>query len=285
MSAADSKDVAAALATLNAHAPGATLTHDDGRDGGAHESITCEETAHVVSWPRGAFAEARERVMESMSTHLRGHKYAKAAKAKADLRALAEYEPHIVRSKYVDNMVFCTITGTRVKATEEAVVRHASGKKFTLAHATALKDKLAPKVEKDPVVEAQELEALKAEQKQREEANKAAKEAREKALIEAKMKKREEKKRRRDEGGFDETMGCWVPPKSVIDSGDEEDDDDDSDDDDGSDDDGDDENMGDDSGEDFDFDEDDASDEEDLIPTVVVPGSSKRAKMALAKKQ
>ena len=286
----DDADVAAAIEELRARAPGATFTHVRGADGATHEYIKCEDTAHVVSWPRGAFGTARARVIDALTEHARGSKFAKAAKARADLAALAEYEPHIVRSKYVANMVFCTVTGTRVRATEEAVVRHASGKKFTLAHAAALRDKAPPKEEKDPEVEAHELAMLKEEQKNREEANKAAKEARERARIEAKMKKREDKKRRRDEGGFDESMGCWVPPKSVIDSDDDDDEDSDDGSDDGDDvddidggDGGEDEGMKDDSGEDFDFDDEDEDEDEDLIPTVVVPGSSKRAKLALAK--
>ena len=46
---------------------------------------------------------------------------------------LVQYAPHIVESKYVPGHVFCRLTGSRIKANEEAVVRHASGNGFRRA--------------------------------------------------------------------------------------------------------------------------------------------------------
>jgi len=243
---------------------------------GTTTRVTCEETGHCVSWTEDG---GRESAKAAMTAHVAGKKFAAALRAKEKRAALAQYAPHIVESKFVPGHVFCRLTGSRIKANEEAVVRHASGKRFSRAHAAAMAKKHALLEEKDPATEAEEKKSHMEAQEARAKANAEAKEEKAKKLMEEKMKRTAEKKRRRENGGYDENMGCWVPPQRDIES--DESDESDEEDDDGSED-GDPED--DDGGaqndlEDDFYDDDDSSDDDDdenLIATVQAPGAPKR---------
>lgn len=202
---------------LRAVLPGVELVL---RDDAPWTTLTCVDTAHAVSWRDDAEAET---ALEAMRRHVGGKKCARAVEARRRAGALREYEPHIVRSAYVEGYVFCRVTGSRVRATEEEVVKHASGRRFARAHAAALRSGTLLE-ERSPEEEEREREkrrvAAKAVAKAAADARIALKE--QKAA--EKAKKRAEKKRTRENGGFDEEMGCWKPPADVI-GGDEDDED------------------------------------------------------------
>ena len=264
----------AAVARLRREFPRATLAmRRDGDDDDARTTVTCEETSHAVSWT----GETREVGERAMRAHLGGKKFAKATARAAREADLKQYEPHIVPSAYRSGYVFCRLTGARVRASEEAVVRHASGRRFERAHAAAAAGRTTPLEEKDPVVEEAAREADREAQLARASVNKAAKEARaEKMQMEKEAKKSEKeaaRRRKREAGGFDDEMGCWVPPSHVIDSEDDDESEDDEDDED--------ETHGqNDLEDDFYEDASDSSDEDDddLAAIVVAPGSRKRAR-------
>eukprot|EP00227_Mantoniella_beaufortii_P020411 CAMPEP_0197584724 /NCGR_PEP_ID=MMETSP1326-20131121/7246_1 /TAXON_ID=1155430 /ORGANISM="Genus nov. species nov., Strain RCC2288" /LENGTH=204 /DNA_ID=CAMNT_0043149133 /DNA_START=147 /DNA_END=758 /DNA_ORIENTATION=- len=85
---------------------------DDGR-------VKCNLTGHVM--------HAKSDVIQP---YVRGKKFAAALLKEKALDGLKEFEPHIVRSKYVPDKLFCRITGRYVQAKESAVVQHSSGKRF-----------------------------------------------------------------------------------------------------------------------------------------------------------
>ena len=91
------------------------------------------------------------------------------------------------------------------------------------------------------------------------------------------MKRRAEKKRRRDNGGFDENMGCWVPPHRDMESdeSDESDEEDECSDAENAE-----EGAQNDLEDDFYDDEDSSDDDENLIATVQAPGAPKRRRKA-----
>ena len=240
---------------------------------GTTTRVTCEETGHCVSWTEEG---GRESAKAAMTAHVAGKKFAAALQAKEKRAALAQYAPHIVESKFVPGHVFCRLTGSRIKANEEAVVRHASGKRFSRAHAAAMAKKHALLEEKDPATEAEEKKSHMEAQVARSKANADAKEEKAKKLMEEKMKRAAEKKRRRENGGYDENMGCWVPPQRDIESdesdesdeegeGSEDDDPEDAD-----------EGAQNDLEDDFYDDDDSSDDDENLIATVQAPGAPKR---------
>jgi len=273
-----------AVARLRAEHPRATLVarrDDDARDGRARTTVTCEETRHAVSWT----GETREAGARAMRRHLSGKKFARATASAASEADLKQYEPHIVPSAFRKGYVFCRLTGARVRAREEAVVRHASGRRFERAHAAAAAGRTTLLEERDPVVEEAAREAAREAQIARTNANKAAKEARaEKMRMEKEAKRAEKAEARRAEreaGGFDDEMGCWVPPSHVLES-DDDDESDDGEEDDEDDEDDEDETHGlNDLEDDFYEDASDSSDaDEDDLPVVVAPGSRKRAKTA-----
>lgn len=252
---------------VRAVAPCATLsTSVDGET----TRVTCEETGHGVSWKDEG---GREGATVALVAHVGGKKYATALREKEKRATLAQYAPHIVESKYVPGYVFCRLTGSRIKANEEAVVRHASGKRFSRAHAAAMAKKNALLEEKDPATEAEERKAKADAQAARAKSNAEAKEEKTKKLMEEKMKRRAEKKRRRDNGGFDENMGCWVPPHRDIESdeSDESDEEDECSDAENAE-----EGTQNDLEDDFYDDEDSSDDDENLIATVQAPGAPKR---------
>ena len=180
----------AAVARLRREFPRATLAmRRDGDDDDARTTVTCEETSHAVSWT----GETREVGERAMRAHLGGKKFAKATARAAREADLKQYEPHIVPSAYRSGYVFCRLTGARVRASEEAVVRHASGRRFERAHAAAAAGRTTLLEEKDPVVEEAAREADREAQLARASANKAAKEARAEKMQMEKEAKRAEK--------------------------------------------------------------------------------------------
>ena len=149
-----------AVARLRAEHPRATLVarrDDDARDGRARTTVTCEETRHAVSWT----GETREAGARAMRRHLSGKKFARATARAASEADLKQYEPHIVPSAFRKGYVFCRLTGARVRAREEAVVRHASGRRFERAHAAAAAGRTTLLEERDPVVEEAAREAAR----------------------------------------------------------------------------------------------------------------------------
>ena len=144
------------------------------------------------------------------------------------MESLKEFEPHIVRSKYHPDKLFCRITGRLVQAKESAVVQHSTGKRFErgIELLTSGEGKLLD--ERPP-------EELLAERERSEKARKVASEAKRRAAAEAAAaRKREakvpdeddeseekidpkvaaERERIRINGGFSKEMGCWVPPRT-----------------------------------------------------------------------
>ena len=85
---------------------------DDGR-------VRCALTGHVMA-PRP----------EAVQPYVRGKKYAAALAKDKHMESLKEFEPHIVRSKYHPDKLFCRITGRLVQAKESSVVQHSTGKRF-----------------------------------------------------------------------------------------------------------------------------------------------------------
>jgi len=262
--------------------------------------ITNKVTNHVTSLSMSGMKseEVRRKAMEDARAHASGTRARERAERRERVERLcAEYAPAIVKSKYVDGEVFCTLTGTRLKALEEAVVRHASGAKFT----RALAEKRAPlrerSVEEERVEREQRKEEVKRMNEARAKANEEKRARNERKKEEKVREKAAERERRRANGGFDDAMGIWVPPASALSESESESD----------------EvdivrrepetRAMEDSGEDFDFDavDDDEEEEEEqqeeddafedrgidddaldeFIPTVVRPGSRKRAKLAL----
>lgn len=67
-----------------------------------------------------------------LSPHHRrsGKKYAKLVKAAKLDAGLSKYEPFIVRSKNLEGMLFCALTGELLNARLEEVKQHLKGKKF-----------------------------------------------------------------------------------------------------------------------------------------------------------
>ena len=189
---------------------------DDGR-------VRCALTGHVMA-PRP----------EAVQPYVRGKKYAAALAKDKHMESLKEFEPHIVRSKYHPDKLFCRITGRLVQAKESSVVQHSTGKRFErgIELLTGGEGKLLD--ERPP-------EEVLAEKERSEEARKVALEAKRRAAAEAaaaKEKRRAkkvpdgddepeekldpkvaaERERVRVNGGFSKEMGCWVPPAHVIES-------------------------------------------------------------------
>ena len=203
---------------LRAATPSASL---DVRRADDRVTLLCVDTGHAVSWR--SESEGRDAI-DAMRRHLGGKKFRAARAARRNADALREYEPHIVRSRFVDGYVFCRVTGSRVRATEEAVVTHASGRRFARAHAAALRSGTLLE-ERSPEEEEREREERRMVAKAKAKANADARRALKEQRAAEKAKRNAERKRLRENGGFDEEMGCWKPPANVIGSDDEDDDD------------------------------------------------------------
>ena len=183
--------------------------------------VRCALTGHVMA-PR----------VEAVQPYVRGKKYAAALAKDKHMESLKEFEPHIVRSKYHPDKLFCRITGRLVQAKESAVVQHSTGKRFErgIELLTSGEGKLLD--ERPP-------EELLAERERSEKARKVASEAKRRAAAEAAAARKRmakvpdeddeseekldpkvaaERERIRINGGFSKEMGCWVPPAHVLES-------------------------------------------------------------------
>jgi hypothetical protein len=81
--------------------------------------VKCSLTGHVM--------HAKPEVVRP---YVQGKRFAQAsAKARA-MDALKQFEPHIVRSKFLPDKLFCRITGRYLAANERAVEQHSAGRRF-----------------------------------------------------------------------------------------------------------------------------------------------------------
>ena len=226
----DAARVAVAMSRASAEAvrdalrkkhPDATLELAPAPDGRGFR-LTCVDTGHARTWRDDG---ELERARSDVEAHLIGGKFRAVVARRREREALRAYEPHVVPSAAVDGYVFCRLTGARVRATERAIVRHGEGKKFAAALARASGPNPPPLLtEKSLEEEARERETKAREHRERAEANARAKEEARVKMEAERAKRREVKKRRRENGGYDDVMGCWVPPASEIQSDDDEDD-------------------------------------------------------------
>ena len=81
--------------------------------------VKCSLTGHVM--------HAKPEVVRP---YVRGKRFTQAsAKARA-MDALKQFEPHIVRSAFLPDKLFCRITGRYLAANERAVAQHSAGRRF-----------------------------------------------------------------------------------------------------------------------------------------------------------
>jgi len=187
--------------------------------------VKCSLTGHVM--------HAKPEVVRP---YVRGKRFTQAsAKARA-LDALKQFEPHIVRSAFLPDKLFCRITGRYLAANERAVAQHSAGRRFErgvdalsrLKTETGAKNVLL--TERDPrVAEAQSREAaakreadaeasrvVSAAKARAAAAAAAAAEAAAEAEAEADPRAAAERERLRVNGGFSKDLGCWVPPAHLL---------------------------------------------------------------------
>ena len=81
--------------------------------------VRCALTGHVMACKP-----------EVVRPYVKGKKFAAALAKMKEAESLKEYEPHIVRSKFLPDKLFCRITGRYVQARESAVVQHSAGRRF-----------------------------------------------------------------------------------------------------------------------------------------------------------
>jgi hypothetical protein len=186
--------------------------------------VRCALTGHVMACKP-----------EVVRPYVKGKKFAAALAKEKEAESLKEYEPHIVRSKFLPDKLFCRITGRYVQARESAVVQHSAGRRFARGVEMLTDGSGAKLLTEQPPDEAD------AERERAEEAKRAAaaeKRAAAAAAAEAKRAAQRaaktaedpklvaERERIRVNGGFSQEMGCWVPPAHVIYSDSELEDDD-----------------------------------------------------------
>ncbi len=185
--------------------------------------VKCSLTGHVM--------HAKPEVVRP---YVRGKRFTQAsAKARA-LDALKQFEPHIVRSAFLPDKLFCRITGRYLAANERAVAQHSAGRRFErgvdalsrLKTETGAKNVLL--TERDPrVAEAQSREAA-AKREADAEASRVVSAAKARAAAaataaaeaeaeaEADPRAAAERERLRVNGGFSKDLGCWVPPAHLL---------------------------------------------------------------------
>ena len=194
--------------------------------------VKCSLTGHVM--------HAKPEVVRP---YVQGKRFAQAsAKARA-MDALKQFEPHIVRSKFLLDKLFCRITGRYLAANERAVEQHSAGRRFERGVEALSRKKTetgAKNVlltERDPtVVEEERREEAARERREREveaeaeasnasdakaraakaAAKAAAAEAAASAAAAADPRAAAERERLRVNGGFSKEMGCWVPPAHLL---------------------------------------------------------------------
>ena len=186
--------------------------------------VKCSLTGHVM--------HAKPEVVRP---YVRGKRFTLAsAKARA-LDALKQFEPHIVRSAFLPDKLFCRITGRYLAANERAVAQHSAGRRFErgVEALSRLKTETGAKnvllTERDPrVAETQSREAAAKREadadasrvvsaaKARAAAAAATAEAEAEAEAEADPRAAAERERLRVNGGFSKDLGCWVPPAHLL---------------------------------------------------------------------
>ena len=232
--------------------------------------VKCSLTGHVM----------QSRV-EVLLPYVGGKRFTAAVAKERSLGALSEFEPHIVKSRFVPNKLFCRITGRYVAATEKAVLGHCAGKRFERG-VESLSEKAeksgekhlmlveqdprvgvtAVKEKQDAVNQANGESAPKSKPKapgtQTRDSTTAAAEPPQKSDTAAVSEDAKKRERLRLNGGFDTMLQCWVPPAHVLES--------------------DSETETEAEGEDSDDSDDDADDDEtETIPVVRAPNFAKAA--------
>ena len=192
--------------------------------------VKCSLTGHVM--------HAKPEVVRP---YVQGKRFTQAsAKARA-MDALKQFEPHIVRSEFLPDKLFCRITGRYLAANERAVVQHSAGRRFERGvdalsrRKTETGSKNVLLTERDPKVVEEERreEAAKERLKPEAEAEEASNAPRAKARVakaataaeagaEADPRGAAERERLRVNGGFSKDLGCWVPPAHLLETDSEE---------------------------------------------------------------
>ena len=180
--------------------------------------VKCSLTGHVM--------HAKPEVVRP---YVRGKRFTQAsAKARA-MDALKQFEPHIVRSAFLPDKLFCRITGRYLAANERAVAQHSAGRRFErgVEALSRLKTETGAKnvllTERDPrVAETQSRERRRGERRRRTSrvvsAARGAPPRHRQAEAEAEADPRAaaERERLRVNGGFSKELGCWVPPAHLL---------------------------------------------------------------------
>lgn len=186
--------------------------------------VRCALTGHVMACKP-----------EVVRPYVKGKKFAAALAKMKEAESLKEYEPHIVRSKFLPDKLFCRITGRYVQARESAVVQHSAGRRFARGVEMLTDGSGAKLLTEKPPGEV-DVERERAEEAKRVAA--AEKRAAAAVAAEAKRAARQAAKAAEDpklvaerericvNGGFSQEMGCWIPPAHVIYSDSELEDDD-----------------------------------------------------------
>ena len=192
--------------------------------------VKCSLTGHVM----------QSRV-EVLLPYVGGKRFTAAVAKERSLGALSEFEPHIVKSRFVPNKLFCRITGRYVAATEKAVLGHCAGKRFERGveslseKAEKSGEKHVMLVEQDPRVgvtavkekqdavnqangESAPKSKPKAPGTQTRDSTTAAAEPPQKSDTAAVSEDAKKRERLRLNGGFDTMLQCWVPPAHVLES-------------------------------------------------------------------
>ena len=174
--------------------------------------VRCALTGHVMACKP-----------EVVRPYVKGKKFAAALAKMKEAESLKEYEPHIVRSKFLPDKLFCRITGRYVQARESAVVQHSAGRRFARGVEMLTDGSGAKLLTEKPPGE------VDAERERAEEAKRvAAAEKRAAAAVAAEAKRAArqaakaaedpklvaERERIRVNGGFSQEMGCWIPPRT-----------------------------------------------------------------------
>ena len=170
--------------------------------------VRCALTGHVMACKP-----------EVVRPYVKGKKFAAALAKMKEAESLKEYEPHIVRSKFLPDKLFCRITGRYVQARESAVVQHSAGRRFARG-VEMLTDGSGAKL----LTEKPRARWTRSEAGGGGEARGGCREARggggggggetrralsRKAAEDPKLVA--ERRRIRVNGGFSQEMGCWIP--------------------------------------------------------------------------
>ena len=252
------------------------LRTEDGR-------VKCSLTGHMM-----------QSKVEAVRPYVNGKRFKQASLKATAMEGLKLFEPHIVKSQFVENKLFCRITGRYLPANEKAVENHCMGKRFErgVDVMTLRREKGGEKkvllVERDPAEVMAEKWAEEATQTSKAETKRSAirndvkavgsnkkteaKNVSAKTDLSPDPKETSAAERLRLNGGFSAELGCWVPPAHILESDSDEEEDE--------------EVIEEDSDEDDDDDDESASESEfdSDVPVVCVPNFAKIAARANAKR-